>query len=58
MTTPVDTSNWTSWALQDRQLGLPVLGLRHKSIIIKLLVLFLMKFTKKLLMKFLQMFPY
>lgn len=29
MTTPVDTSNWTSWALQDRQLGLPVLGLRH-----------------------------
>lgn len=25
----VDTSGWTSWALQDPQLGLPVLGLRH-----------------------------
>ena len=25
----MDTSGWTSWALHDPQLGLPVLGLRH-----------------------------
>ncbi|BAK35505.1 hypothetical protein MLP_24910 [Microlunatus phosphovorus NM-1] len=25
----MDTSDWTSWALHDPQLGLPVLGLRH-----------------------------